>query len=458
MTNKDTGNITAEADTVPRATPGDMCDPIAVATPGRIAKFATATTLTDSIITENAAGRIGVGTAPATAILTVTSAAAASPAIRAETTVANGFGVLGVSSGGDAAVVGISDDDIGVGGISDDDIGVGGQSITDTGVLGLSSEGAGVEGFSNRGTGVVGVSDDDIGVAGDSITDTGVWGHASNGIGVRGTTDGSGIGVAGQNPNGTAIAGFSAIGIGVQGGSVSGPGLSGFSSTGPGLSGFSSTGPGVLGRTSQGFAGVFEGRVHVSGFLTKGGGGFEIDHPLDPENKYLYHSFVESPDMLNVYNGNVTTDATGEARVTLPAYFEALNQDFRYQLTVIGQFAQAIVAQEIRHNQFTIKTDQPGVKVSWQVTGIRQDPWAVAHRMAAEEEKAAEDKGRYVHPELWGQPEEARVHWSPSQIDRLEEPPRIDRLEEPPRIDRARLEKKSQQMKELVQRIRQEVP
>jgi len=84
--------------------------------------------------------------------------------------------------------------------------------------------------------------------------------------------------------------------------------------------------------------------------LTKGSGSFKIDHPLDPAKKYLSHSFVESPDMMNVYNGNVTTDRHGFAIVTLPSYFEALNRDFRYQLTVIGQFAQAIVAEEISHN------------------------------------------------------------------------------------------------------------
>ncbi len=123
--------------------------------------------------------------------------------------------------------------------------------------------------------------------------------------------------------------------------------------------------------------------------------------------------------MLNVYNGNVTTDANGEASVTLPDYFAALNQDFRYQLTVIGQFAQAIVAQEIRNNQFTIKTDKPRVKVSWQVTGIRQDPWAVANRIAVEEEKAAEEKGCYLHPELWGQSEEARIHRSRQRENQL---------------------------------------
>ena len=32
---------------------------------------------------------------------------------------------------------------------------------------------------------------------------------------------------------------------------------------------------------------------------------FVIDHPLDPANKYLSHCSVESPDVMNLYNGNV---------------------------------------------------------------------------------------------------------------------------------------------------------
>ena len=164
---------------------------------------------------------------------------------------------------------------------------------------------------------------------------------------------------------------------------------------------------GVIGENPNGFAGVFLGKVRVTGTLSKGGGGFEIDHPLDPENKYLSHSFVESPDMLNVYNGNVTTDAEGQALVTLPDYFEALNQEFCYQLTVIGQFAQAIVADEIRDNRFTIKSDKPQVKVSWQVTGVRKDAWAVANRIPVETNKTGDEKGRYLHPNLWGRLGEA---------------------------------------------------
>src|SRR5208282_2151874 len=95
--------------------------------------------------------------------------------------------------------------------------------------------------------------------------------------------------------------------------------------------------------------GYFAGNLTVTGQMTKGSGSFKIDHPLDPANRYLSHSFVESPDMMNIYNGNVTTDPRGLATVVLPDYFEALNGDFRYQLTAIGQFAQAIVAKEIDH-------------------------------------------------------------------------------------------------------------
>jgi hypothetical protein len=155
-------------------------------------------------------------------------------------------------------------------------------------------------------------------------------------------------------------------------------------------------------QTKGAYAAFFLGNVDVDGNLSKAGGSFKIDDPLDPANKYLYHSFVESPDMMNIYNGNVTTDGSGTAIITMPAWFEELNMDFRYQLTVIGQFAQAIVASEITNGSFTIKTSKPGVKVSWQVTGIRQDAWANAHRIQVEVDKAPEDQGHYLHPELFG--------------------------------------------------------
>lgn len=144
----------------------------------------------------------------------------------------------------------------------------------------------------------------------------------------------------------------------------------------------------------------------------KAGGSFRIDHPLDPANRYLSHSFVESPDMMHVYNGNVILDGRGEAVVELPRWFEALNRDFRYQLTAIGAPGPNLfIAEEISRNRFKVAGGIPGMKVSWQVTGIRHDPWAEAHRIPVEEEKPEGERGRCLHPELYGQPEQAGESW-----------------------------------------------
>jgi len=113
--------------------------------------------------------------------------------------------------------------------------------------------------------------------------------------------------------------------------------------------------------------------------------------------------------MMNVYNGNIRTDANGIAEVILPEYFEALNTDFRYQLTVIGEFAQAIIAEKISDNRFAIRTDKPGVEVSWQVTGIRKDPWAAENRIVVEEKKNQNLQGHYLYPELYDKPENRSI-------------------------------------------------
>ena len=204
------------------------------------------------------------------------------------------------------------------------------------------------------------------------------------------------------------------FGVGTEGDdfSNSGVGVRGLSfEQGTGYAGYGMVAEGHYGIYAYGddLAGDFEGNVSVIGTLSKSGGSFKIDHPLDPANKFLSHSFVESPDMMNIYNGNVVTDGRGLATVTMPDWFESLNRDFRYQLTTIGQPAQAWVAAEIAEGKFVIRTDKPGVKVSWQVTGVRQDAWANAHRIPVEEEKTPAEKGHYNHPELFGHAGEASI-------------------------------------------------
>jgi len=288
---------------------------------------------------------------------------------------------------------------------------------------------------------ILGTSSSATGVVGLSSCCGGVYGQASTslGVGIGGVNlDNDGTGVYGTAPTGYGIYGATGIPAGyftgtVEDGEGFGPGdgidsyggdsTNFYGGTGgafEGGNGNSSFGGGggivaIAGfpQNSETFAGTFLGNVEVSGNLSKGGGSFKIDHPLDPANKYLYHSFVESPDMMDVYNGNVVLDGSGTATIRLPEWFETLNRDFRYQLTAVGAPGPNLyVAEEISGNHFQIAGGKPGGKVSWQVTGIRQDAWANAHRIPVEEAKPERERGFYLHPELYGAPAEKGIEWA----------------------------------------------
>ncbi len=284
------------------------------------------------------------------------------------------------------------------------------QTDTGTAVRGQASatSGVGVDGFASAtsGTtyGVYGQSDssDGLGVYGYAASGTGtpagVYGTAasSGGIGVIGTittTTGGNIGVLGvsHSPSGTGVSAR----VTATTGNTWGVEAAVSSTNGTAIYAHNDTGS---------TAGYFYGNVTISGTLSKTAGSFKIDDPLDPAHKYLQHSFVESPDMMNVYNGNVTLDDNGKAVVTMPDWFQALNQDFRYQLTPIGAFAPLYVAAKIKDNQFTIAGGDPGMEVSWQVTGIRHDPYADAHRIQVVVDKPASEQGTYLFPDLYNQP------------------------------------------------------
>jgi trimeric autotransporter adhesin len=231
--------------------------------------------------------------------------------------------------------------------------------------------------------------------------------NQSPGVGVRATggtrpddsIGGDGVDATGGNGNNAGH------GIRAFGGRASGAG----NTAGNGIVAFAGN---ANASATPGRAGVFVGDVLIEGGLNvTGTKNFKIDHPLDPENKYLVHAAIESSEVLNIYSGNITTDASGEAIVTLPEWFEVLNKDLRYQLTVVGTFAQAIVSEEIKDNRFTIKTNSPQVKVSWQVTGVRSDAVMLKHPFKAEVVKFERERGTYLSPEAYGQPEEKGVEW-----------------------------------------------
>jgi hypothetical protein len=359
-----------------------------------------------------------VVTAGVLGLLSATSPTAVSSAVRGQNNATNGagYGVYGSQAGSG----------VGVNGFTPSGTGVRGVSTNGTGVYGLhtsTSGGApGVRGDTNApgGIGVWGRTDSGYGVLGQGVY--GVWGTGSSiGVVAQASDSGSyGLYAAGQG-YGTVAYGstYGSYGTGTyrgiygSGGNAGVYGASDYVGLWGNATSTSGLNYGLYAATASpsGYAGVFTGRVyvggdlHVAGTLTKSGGSFKIDHPLDPANKYLSHSFVESPDMMNVYNGNVRTNAHGFATVKLPAYFQALNRDFRYQLTIIGTRGwNARVVKKITHNRFTIQTDKPRVKVSWQVTGIRHDAWANAHRIRVETNKTAADRGKYLTPGAFGKP------------------------------------------------------
>jgi hypothetical protein len=163
-------------------------------------------------------------------------------------------------------------------------------------------------------------------------------------------------------------------------------------------------GVGVWGEATNYVAVWGQGSIACSGSKY-----FQIDHPLDPANKFLYHACTEGPEALNVYSGNVTLDVNGEAWIDLPSYFQEINRDFRYQLTPIGAPSVLYVAEEIQNNRFRIAGGRAGLKASWRVEAVRNDRYAQRYAKPVEEEKPPSLRGKYFHPELYGQPKELKI-------------------------------------------------
>ncbi len=281
------------------------------------------------------------------------------------------------------------------------------------GDLGVWAQTNGISSFPSIGdrTAIFGASTTEIGVAGSSQNEYGVFGVSKGDYkaGVYGkATQGNCSGMIAENTSHNTEAHLACY-HGVRAQRGDNKGYLGF--TNSGVFGINITGNKHARLGMNGLSGEFWGDVEingdldVSGTITAGTKLFRIDHPLDPENQYLQHVSIESPDMMTVYNGNAICDAGGEAEVRLPSYFDVLNSDYRYQLTCIGGHADVYIAHEIRGNTFRIAGGRAGLKVSWQVTGIRKDPYAMHNHIKVEMDKPAEEKGTYLHPVAYDMPE-----------------------------------------------------
>ncbi len=278
-------------------------------------------------------------------------------------------------------------------------IGVYGRAITTGTGAGLRGEyqPGGASGGTGAGAGVVGLTDAFRGPTTGPLAGTvpsGVLGQAVFNSFIPGGLTAITFGVSGVNASTNTEA------VAVYGESFGG----GLSVTGP-------TAPG----TANGSAGIPFNGAPWAGFFNGDLGSsaakfFHIDHPLDPENYYLNHYSIEGPEPYTMYTGMIETDSQGFATVELPDYFESLNTRFTYNLTVVNEFAQAIVKEKIANNQFVIQTDKPEVEVSWTVTAVRNDPYMQRHKRPVVEEKSDETKGRYLMPHLYDQPKEKAIY------------------------------------------------
>jgi len=268
------------------------------------------------------------------------------------------------------------------------------------------------------------------------VSCTGVRGDAgSDGYGTGGHFTGGSVGVRGTVYGGQSMSYFgsygeailtdaSAYGIGVYGG-ANGPGecrgVEGYA-FGTGTN-YGVYGSAYLGTTN--WAAYFDGNVHSTGTITSAKSGFEIDHPSDPANSYLRHEYVASPEMKTVTDGSVLLDATGRATVTLPDWFDALNADLRYQLTPVGAAAPNLhIGSEVAGNSFTIAGGSPGLKVCWQLTGVRRDAAALTEPLTVEELKPSTERGKYVTPEAFGATREMGIGYRPITRPPSNEPQR----------------------------------
>ncbi|HUS16701.1 MAG TPA: hypothetical protein VM536_17025, partial [Chloroflexia bacterium] len=310
-----------------------------------------------------------------------------------------------------------------------------GSSVTGTGVYGIHTAqtggSPGVHGATSS------TADDATGVLG-VVNSTNALNGSAGVRGVHNGNSGAGAGVYGSHSYaGMGVYGHSVAGWGVLGRSESGKGVSGYSPNGAGVEGSSdsdstATG-GVVGRTQGpapailgwgyplegGLAGSFQGSVEVTGTCCAADAStLRIDDPRNPAGATLDHAAVASNEQLNLYNGTVVLDAAGTATVALPAWFTSLNTSFRYQLTAVGAPGPNLyIAQKIgADGRFGIAGGAPGGEVSWQVTGVRHDPYAVAHPVTVEQPKTGAAAGTYRHPELYGQPDSARYPQRPVEV------------------------------------------
>jgi hypothetical protein len=296
----------------------------------------------------------------------------------------HGIYAKGISSGSGIGVIGVGNNEASYSTSSD------GSGGAFTGYHGIFSKGTNRD----EGTGVIGIGND------------GSYYLDADGSGGAFTGELTGVSAWATLQSSSAVGVYGAY---QGGGSRDGVGVYGYA-----YNTTNGRGYGVYGSGSR--YGVYaNGNLGASGIKS-----FAIDHPLDPQNKILKHYSIESPEVLNMYRGNVTLNQYGEASIALPDYFTAININFSYSLTPVGQSAPNLfIKQEIDENgMFLIAGGHPDQKISWIIYAERNDPYMQQHQESKQVvvEKDIENRGKYIMPELYNQPESSGIFYRNNNV------------------------------------------
>jgi hypothetical protein len=175
--------------------------------------------------------------------------------------------------------------------------------------------------------------------------------------------------------------------------------------------------------TTLGYAGYFSGNIEATGTIGAAIKLFVIDNPENPENEILRHTSIESPEAMVIYRGKVKLNATGKANVEMPSYFKALTMENEatVQITCIGQPFEIGYEWNPGFTSFVVYGDA-NREISWMVMADRDDPYIQQNRKPVVTLKDNSDKGYksgyYIHPELYGQPQEKSYNYLWHKKDR----------------------------------------
>jgi hypothetical protein len=243
----------------------------------------------------------------------------------------------------------------------------------------------------------------EAGVFGNNLRTTG--GHGVRGMGYNGTVGESNY-----------TAGYGASGWNYA---ATDPGIGTFGQGITGIAGQSTNIALSYGVYSYDDGGIYNNLDVGVNFFAGGTKSFRIDNPLDPENKFLIHFCVESPEVLNLYRGMVVLDNNGEAVVILPDYFSSIDINSSYQLTPVGgSMPDLYIKNKITDGQFTIAGGVAGKEVSWTVYSERNDIYLKNNPQQRETQplKTGRYLGKYVYPEGYGQTKEKNILYKQQPI------------------------------------------